>query len=86
MKGVVFVGRGSNNIETVKEQVFAKNQLDKLTQVEAKDVPDVWFKAIGYEKREPSPAFLSEERARRQRIIIFSIILILSLLWMFIFR
>ncbi len=89
MKGVVFIGRGSDNGPAgVKEQAYAKNQLAKFTPVKADEVPDEWFTAIGYEKRQPKIDYrlLREERERGQRIVIFSIILIACLLWLLIFR
>lgn len=60
MKGVVFVGRGPNpreGIESVCEQPYAKNRLERLKEVKEQDVPDDWHEAIGYGKprkpREP---------------------------------
>lgn len=64
MQGTVFAGRGpqpGQGIESVREQAYAKNQLDKMDRVEADDVPDDWFAAIGYEKRIPKPEPQPEE-------------------------
>lgn len=60
MKGVVFIGRGPNpreGIESVCEQPYAKNRLERLKEVREQDVPEDWHEAIGYGKprkpREP---------------------------------
>jgi hypothetical protein len=38
-------------IQTIHEQAYAECQLAKLQQVDACDVPNAWFDAIGLEKR-----------------------------------
>jgi len=53
MKGLVYVGRGpqpGQGIESVGEQEYSRNQLEKLKRVPAEDVPDDWFAAIGLEQ------------------------------------
>lgn len=53
MKGVIFIGRGPNpreGIESVCEQPYARNRLERLKEVKEKDVPDDWYMAIGYGK------------------------------------
>ena len=58
MEGLVFAGRGpqpGQGIESVHEQGYAKNQLDRMKRIEADDVPDDWFVVIGLEKRIPKP-------------------------------
>lgn len=62
LKGLVFVGKGSEKgIESISEQCYAINQLEKLEKIEARDVPDDWFAAIGLEKRpEPEPVLNME--------------------------
>jgi len=62
MKGFVFAGRGprpGKGIESVCEQGYARNQLDKLEKVKSDDVPNEWFAAIGLEKRLPKPKPIS---------------------------
>lgn len=59
MKELVYAGRGplpGQGIESVCDQAYARNQLEKIQQVAAEDVPDDWFAAIGLEERpEPEP-------------------------------
>lgn len=54
LKGLVFVGRGprpGGGVESVYEQAYAINQLEKMERVAADEVPDDWFAAIGLEQR-----------------------------------
>lgn len=61
LRSLVCAGRGplpGKGIESVCEQGYAINQLDKMEKIAADDVPNDWFAAIGYEKRlppEPEP-------------------------------
>jgi len=59
LRGLVFVGRGptpGGGIDTICEQAYAKDTLDKLPECPADKVPDEWFVAFGYEKRLPANA------------------------------
>jgi len=58
MKGVIFVGRGpreGKGIESVCEQAYPHNCLERLKRVDAAEVPDDWFAAIALENRSPKP-------------------------------
>ena len=59
MKELAYAGRGplpGQGIESVCDQAYARNQLKKIQQVAAEDVPNDWFAAIGLEERqEPEP-------------------------------
>ncbi len=82
MDGVLLLGKGpepGKGIESVKELFFTRELLLKMMPVKKEEVPDIWLKAFDYEKAE------AKDTGRRQRIIIFSIILILSILWILIF-
>lgn len=60
-KGVLFVGRGGKTPDTVHEQVYALNVLQKMASVPVSDVPDEWLLAIGYDAPlEPEPEPLPE--------------------------
>ena len=56
---VIYAGKGPNtpapwtNIHDIVERAYSVSTLRKWTLVEPDDVPDEWFNAIGYEKREP---------------------------------
>jgi hypothetical protein len=58
---VVYGGKGPRlggpaNIHDIVEQAYTVEQLKKWELVDPADVPDEWFDAIGYEKREqPEP-------------------------------
>lgn len=57
---VVYAGKGPKlgdpaNSDTMVEQAYPVEQLKKWELVKPADVPDAWFYAIGYEKREPAP-------------------------------
>jgi len=59
MKGVIFVGRGpleGKGIESVCEQAYPRNCLERMERVDAAEVPDDWFAAVALEKRPSKPA------------------------------
>lgn len=59
MKGVIFVGRGpleGKGIESVCEQAYPRNCLERMERIGGAEVPDDWFAAIGLERRPPKAA------------------------------
>jgi hypothetical protein len=48
-KGVLFIGKGGTSPESVTEQLYARNQLQRFERVDRDDVPDEWLIAFGEE-------------------------------------
>ena len=75
-QGVVFVGSGprpGGGSETVHEQAYAPDQLRRLEQVEAGDVPAEWMEAIGYEEPVVVEPYKPEPEPEPEEIIVYDI-------------
>jgi hypothetical protein len=75
--GFVFLGRGpirGFGVESVCDRPYTDKDLAKMSMVNAGDVPEDWFKAIGLEERPVEPAKLKMPRRRLQPVEIATIV------------
>jgi|GEM_PF-6975961 len=73
-QGVVFVGCGpqpGGGPETVAEQAYAVDQLQRLEPIAPRDVPAEWMEAIGYE--EPVEPYEPEPESQPEEITVYDI-------------
>ncbi len=77
------MGIGGETPATVKERIYTREEIAKFAPISAKDLPEEWRENLGYRggRKEKQRA----EHERKQRIIIFSIVLIVSLLHILLF-
>jgi hypothetical protein len=71
-KNILCIGQGPEpweGIETVGERLYSPTDLKQcFTEVEAADVPDEWFEALGYEERPVEPVEPEEPKPNYQHL------------------